>query len=165
MAIITKRVGEYGAISFLVQVRVRGFKPAARTFKVQTTPQQAKADAKTWADAHEKELREAKNRGDVREDVSTVTIAQLITACLDDPNTSGKKSYDHFERLCLWWQNKYGTMRVRDFGVRTLHKARDDLGGKRGPATVNRCLSTMRSVWNWGSPRSTSSRIGYGPGA
>jgi len=53
-------------------------------------------------------------------------------------------------RLCAWWIQEFGRVRCVEFNVLRVREARDKLHTEgRGPATVNRYLSAMRSAWNW----------------
>ena len=48
MATIVKRKGPNGALAFLVQVRIKGFKPAAKTFPATAGAKLARAAAVAW---------------------------------------------------------------------------------------------------------------------
>jgi integrase len=152
MATITRVKGPTGNIAFCVQVRNAKFKSSARTYRVTGREKDAKAAAKAWGEAQEKMLREQLVRGGARHDLPQLTIAGLIKEYKEDPETQALKSFaSDVEPLTDWWINKYGTEKILSFGVLTLHEARRKLHtGKRGPATVNRYLSQMRTTWNWG---------------
>jgi integrase len=152
-AVIREREGANGAVSFTAQVRVKGFKSAARTFRAATKDERKKAqdDAAAWANSLVAELRGQATRGGARRDVTQLTIADLNEAFLQDPKTKAQKSYADTERLLDWWTSKFGNERVLDFGVLKLREeARPKLLQGRGNAATNRYLSALRSAWNWG---------------
>jgi integrase len=135
---VLERDGRYTA-----QVRVKGSDSAGKTF-----PTEAEADA--WAVALVAELRKGK-RDNVRRDITQLTVGDLNRAYLADPDTKAQKSYADTERRIDWWTNKFGAVKITDFGVAILREeARPLLMHKREPATVNRVMSCMRSAWNWG---------------
>lgn len=152
MATYLKRKNGDGSTAILAQVRVRPFKPTARSFP-------DKAAAKAWAEPLEAELIERRTRRDdrtftpkaaVRVDLSALTVGGLIVEFLADPETAALRYFDDLHRLCCWWSQAYGSRRVLAFDVLTIREARESLSKGRGPATVNRYLSAMRSCWNWG---------------
>lgn len=144
MATIQKRSNGDGSTSFVAWVRIGKFKPATRAFST-------RKDALAWASALERELRKRRDEGDpVSRDVTRMTIADLASQFLADPNTKGLRTYDDLERLVLWWVNNYGSERILRFNVLGLREGRGRLEPGRAPATVNRYLSAMRSCWNWG---------------
>lgn len=143
MATITRRKNQDGTTSYLAQVRVTGFKPTSKAFSKQ-------ADAKAWAKALEEDLRKQRQQGATSEDVTRITVAQLIESYLDDPDTAALRYNDSLSLLLAWWSNECGTVRVLDLNVLELRKRRTKLHKGRQPATVNRYFSAMRSCWNWG---------------
>jgi len=134
--------------TFIAMVRLRGFKSVAKSF--------ANRDAaEAWLFATRSELRKQRATGEVRHDVSRMTVGDLIRDYLKDPATTALRSFDNKEELlCRWWLPKYGSKRVLDTSVLVLREAREKLGSDpknpRQSATVNRHLSALRSVWNWG---------------
>jgi len=129
-------------------VRVKPFKPVSRAFT-------SRPEARNWAEDHERELREHRDRGDVNTDLTQLTLAELIQDYLDDSETQKLGSYDDYQRLLSWWKARYGDVRVLGLGARTLRKARSTLQAGREPATVNRYLAALRSCWNWGRATET----------
>lgn len=146
----------------IVQVRIKGYKPAANTFhfakgaptKLQTAGGKrirVPLAAVEWAEALEKELRSEAGRGTPKADLPNLTIGALNKDYLDEPEVKAKKSFEEIQRLIAWWTNNYGGTKVFDFGVQALREARKKLAlGGRGNATINRHLSQMRACWNWG---------------
>jgi integrase len=142
MPTILKRKNGDGSTAYLAQVRIAPFKPAAKTF---TTRKAARA----WAEEQEAILRGERERGSVRPDLATLTLGGLLLEFLADPETTQLKTFDDSHRLCSWWIQQHGTERAVEFGVLQIRGAREKLSKGRGPATVNRYLSALRSAWNW----------------
>ena len=137
-----------GSLSILALVRVPKFKPVSRTFKTQE-------EAEAWAIPRAQELIAQRKQGSVRPSLSTLTVAQLINQYLDDPRTEALGSYEDYADRAHWWRTHYGEVKVLDFGVAVLYEARDKLRSSgrrkaRTAGTVNRHLSVMRLIWNWG---------------
>ncbi len=137
-----KRSGD-GARSFLAQLKVKGFKRVAKSFPT-------KDAAAEWREKMRAELLKQRERGTVRADVSTLTIAQLATEYLADPETKAQKAYNDRAAGIAWWVNHFGSERVLSFNVLKIRDARTRLQPKRANATVNRFLAAMRACWNWG---------------
>ena len=144
MATIQKRKNKDRSVSFVAIVRVRPFRPASKAFGTLDA-------AKTWAKELEEKLRSQRDQGGVREDVTALTVAGLITEFLEDPETQALRYKDSLESLLEWWTTNYGSTKVLQLNVLTLREAREKIRHPgRGPATVNRYLSALRSCWNWG---------------
>jgi integrase len=143
MASFQKRTNGDGSKAVLAWVRIKPFKPASRSFP-------NLADAKTWAKDLEDELRKQRKQGDVRKDLTALTIGDLIKAYLADPETTALNTYDDVERLLSWWINHFGAEKIMAFGAVKLREARDLLRNGRANGTVNRYLSALRSCWSWG---------------
>jgi integrase len=142
MASITKRKNSDGTVSFVAQVRLKGYKPTAKAFR-------DRAAAKSWAVSLEQELAKERDRGEVRPDLATLTLGDVLRGYLADEETKGLKSYADVERHISYWLSKYGNVRIFDFGPLAVRAARDKLRQGREPATVNRIVSALRSAWNW----------------
>jgi integrase len=147
MASYRRYRNEDGTTSVAAQVRIKPFKPIAKSFPT-------KPAAKEWADAKERELREQRKHGADRADLPSLTVKTLVDEFLADSETKALHYSDDLERLCAWWVNDMGATKVADVGVLKLRAARDKLkdGGSktRAPSTINRYLSALRSCWNWG---------------
>lgn len=143
MAYIQRRKNRGGTVSYAAQVKVSPFKPPVKCFA-------SRAEAVEWATALERELKAQRKRGGARADIAKLTVGELITEFLADPETQVLRYLDDLTRLLGWWQNAYASTKCFELGVLTLRAARDKLLTKRGPATTNRYLSAMRSAWNWG---------------
>jgi integrase len=143
VAIVIRKRNKDGSTSYVAQVRLSGFKPAARSFP-------KRAEAEGWADQLERSLRAQRTRGAVRHDLATLTVGRLLLDFLADSETTALRTFDGMHRLCAWWIQEFGRVRCIEFNVLLVREARDMLQAEgRGPATVNRYLSAMRSAWNW----------------
>lgn len=143
MATIRRHRAKDGAVSFTATVRIKPFPPACKTLA-------ARKEVEAWARDLERELRKQRDRGGLRRDVPKMTVAQLITEFLEDPETKGLRYYDSLSLLLAWWTGHYGATKVMELNVLLLREARATLKTGRAPGTVNRYLSAMRSAWNWG---------------
>jgi integrase len=143
MASFQKRTNGDGSKSVLAWVRIKPFKPASKAFPNQ-------AAAKVWAEELEAELRKQRKSGEVRRDLTSLTLAGLIKAYLADPETTALRTYDDVERLLAWWINHMGAEKILGFGAVKLREARDLLRNGRANGTVNRYLGALRSCWSWG---------------
>jgi len=140
---VWERHNKDGSTSYLAVVRIRPFKPASKSFP--TRP-----EARRWADDLVRELTTQRDRGEARQDLTSLTIKGLIEAFLADPETLQLKYFPDLQALLAWWVNHCGGEKVLGFGTVKLREARELLGNGRAPGTVNRYLSALRSCWNWG---------------
>lgn len=148
--------------SILTIVHVKPFGPTSKSFRYsqrkapKRTYDEAKKAAEAWAEPLEKQLKAQRERGNVSPDLASMTISGLIEEYLNDPKIKAIKSYEDYRGKLNWWLPNYGALKTLDFGVRTLRAARTKLqttGRRRktrAGGTVNRHLSVMRRVWNWG---------------
>src|SRR3989338_8729606 len=110
MATISKSKNRDRSVSFIAQVRVRPFKPVAKSFADRNA-------AKTWAEALEKELKAEKDGGAVRPDIATLIVRDLAREYLADEAATSLRSYRSTQERIAWWVNQYGGERVRDLSV------------------------------------------------
>src|ERR1017187_700476 len=143
MASYSKRRNQDRTTSIVATVSIKGFKRTSRAFETREA-------AQVWAEALERELYEQRDRGGLREDAPTLTVATLVKEYLDDPETRALRTYDSIEPLLTWGVDKYGTERVMALNVLTLRAARDRLMPGHAAGTTNRYLSAMRACWNFG---------------
>lgn len=132
-----------GSTSYGAQVRIKPFKPTWQSFPT-------KQAAIAWRDALTATLKKQRDAGGVREDVASLTVAELAKEYLADPETIAQKAYHDRKSGVNWWVNHYGAERVMQFNVLKIRAARDRLQPGRANATVNRHLAAMRACWNWG---------------
>jgi integrase len=140
---VWERKNSDGTTSYLAVVRIRPFKPASKAFPT-------RAEARRWADDLARDLVRQRERGELRTDVTSLTVSGLIEAFLADPETQQLKYYRDLQALLGWWSNHTGAEKILGFGVLKLREAREQLRAGRQPGTVNRYLSALRSCWNWG---------------
>jgi len=126
---------------YRVLIRLKGFPAVSRTFE-------DSGEAIAWGETTRKELAQQRKRGNARPDLPKLTVGDLVKEYLAEPNTKAKRSLPTLAQRLKWWQANYGSLRVLDFGVLTAREARGKLKG--APATINRYLSVIRRVWNWG---------------
>jgi len=132
-----------GSISHVAQVRLKGFKPASKSFST------LKA-ARQWAEDLEGKLKHDREGGHVASDFTQLSLATLARRFLGDPETNALRYHEKLESCLGWWIEQYGSTRVADCGAALLRVARDRLRKDKAPATVNRYLAALRSAWNWG---------------
>ncbi|MDE2295798.1 MAG: site-specific integrase [Gammaproteobacteria bacterium] len=132
-----------GSTTFTAQVRLKGFKPVAKSFETIEA-------AKAWQTTMTAELRTQRERGEVREDLPSLTVKGLIEEYLADPETKALRTFADTERLLDWWISHEGAEKVLGLNVLKLRAARQVLSTGRTAGTVNRYLSALRSAWNWG---------------
>jgi integrase len=141
---VWERKNKDGTTSYLGVVRVRPFDPASKAFPT-------RAEARRWADDLVRELTTKRNSSDVRKDITSLTLKQLVEEYLAEHETKKLRTFDDVERLLGWWVNHFGAEKVLETGPVKLREARDLLHkGGRAEGTVNRYLGSLRSAWNWG---------------
>jgi integrase len=143
MASYARKRNKDGSSSWVAQVRVRGFKPTAKSFEKREA-------AEVWAEDLERELRRDREGGNLSADVTQLTIAKLAREYLADPETQALRYYEKLEAYLGWWIDKYGSTKVLRCGAAILRAARNRLSADKKPATVNRYMAALRSAWNWG---------------
>jgi integrase len=130
----------------LAVIRLKGFKRTSKAFD-------SLSAAKDWAQTTERELRGLRDRGGARQDVTTLTVADLASAYGKDPKVRQLLTIDGIESMIAAWVDEYGTERLRGFGYLHITAMRDKLLGQGlSAARANRYLSAMRRCWNWGNP-------------
>jgi integrase len=141
-----------GTHSALVQLLVEPFARQSKSFCAEDYPSRKDASvaAVQWRDELRTTLIEQRQQGNVRVDLASYTLADLNKSYLADPVTAALAYHAELQRGLAWWDRRYGTCKVLDFGVLQGREARVRLMDGRRPATVNRYLSAQRSAWNWG---------------
>jgi integrase len=127
-------------------VRIKGFNKTSQAFDT-------RRDAKEWAEAEERRLRGLRDRGGARADITSLTLADLVTAFLGDAKVQQRRYFPELKQILATWVDEYGSTRIRGFGFLQIVAFRDkQLGTGLSAARVNRYLSAMRRCWNWGNP-------------
>ncbi len=132
-----------GSVSYDAQFQVKGY---PRAFKAHPTLD----EAIRWYTDTKAELVKQRKAGQVRPDIVTMSLADLNTEYLKDPETVALKDFADRERHLNWWSSKYGATKVLEFGVLQARAARDALIPGRANATVDRYLAAQRAAWNFG---------------
>jgi integrase len=141
---VWERKNEDGTTSYKGVVRVRPFDTATKVFS-------DGAEAAEWAAKLVNELKAKRKSGEVRKDLTSLTIKGLIEEYLDDHETKKLKTFDDIERLLGWWVNHFGAEKILETGPVKLREARALLQkGGRAEGTCNRYLGALRSAWSWG---------------
>lgn len=153
MASIRKRANKDGAVSYRVDVRLKGFPPQRATFKRLT-------DAKKWGQHTESAIRE--NRYFKTAEARRHLLKELIERYINDvlPTKPNAKTQKH---QLEWWQDGIGEHTLADVTPAMITECRDYLlseptrrGRLRSPATVNRYLAALSHAftvavneWGW----------------
>lgn len=82
-------------------------------------------------------LRKQRQAGGVREDVATLTLAELAKEYLADPETKAQNAFHDRANGVQRWVNHYGAGRVMQFNVLKMRAARARLQPGKANATVN----------------------------
>lgn len=128
----------------LAVVRIKGFNRVSQAFD-------SLRDAREWAEATEREMREKRDRGGARRDLATLTVEDLVKGFLDAPKTKQRRYLPELTQILGCWVDQYKAIRLRSFGRLQIGAYRDQLiGSGLSPARTNRYLSAMRRAWNWG---------------
>ena len=154
MAHIEKRLSKKGAITYRVQIRIKGDKPTHATFRRLT-------DARKWAQDTESAIRDGKYFP--IQNARRHTVQQLVTKFVQDILEKGTKRYSTQKNHLKWWETEIGHMTLDKVTSLVISECRDKLsheaisnGQKRKPATVNRYLGTFSTAistavreWGW----------------
>lgn len=159
MATIVRRKNADRTHSYVVTVRISGFKSASKAFHDRDA-------AEEWAEELERSLKAQKQRGGLRHDATALTVSDIITEFKKDPAFAALRSAADANKLLDWWADHYGSVKCRELSVLRLREARELLTSTgermvwnadktarvprpRAPATVQKFLAVMRSCWNW----------------
>jgi integrase len=163
---VYRRTNEDGS-SYVAQVRVKGFKPASETFAAKdfASDLEAIAAAKAWRESYTKKLREERAKRPLRADVSTLTLGQLVSEYLEDPETEKLATVEERARQLAWWTERHGSERAMEFvNAQLLRTARAELLESFGPATTNRYLAAVRKAINFGREAELLPGVVWPPG-
>jgi integrase len=153
MATFTKRTDSTGAVSYKVEVRLKGY-PAQRTTFTRLT------DARKWAQATEAAIREGRHFKTT--EAKKHTLADLVDRYAREVLPS-KKDGAHQGRQLDWWKDQLGAYALADLTPALIAQTRDKLaqeptqrGPTTSPATVVRYLAALSHAftvavkeWGW----------------
>lgn len=150
MAMIRKRKSKDGKIRFQGVIKRAGFPTARATFDKEKA-------ARDWAVKTENDMREG--RYNLTSEADRHTAGEMIRRYLVDvlPKKSTRQRYLQQQTQQLqWWATQIGTYTLGNLSQSILAAARDELGKKHKPATVNRYLAALSHVftvasseWEW----------------
>ena len=134
---------------FGAQVRRAGYPLQTKTFNT-------KRDAKEWAEALERDIRD--RRVDPHRLAQRKTLSDAIDTYL--PRIEGTKNYKDTERLCNWWRKKLGLIALSDLTAISIDIALDTLScadptKNRYLGALSGCLSHVSKApygWLQGNP-------------
>ena len=133
----------HGGTRFLARIRLKGLSSVTKAFDT-------RREAKEWASAEERTLRQQRDRGGIHADATSITIRQLSERFLADPKVRQLKYLPDLEYLIAAWANEFDNLLARNFSRLQVVAFRDKLLAERkGPARANRYLSAMRRCWYW----------------
>lgn len=142
MAYIQKRTAADGAVSYRVQIRIKGNPAESATFDRLT-------DAKAWAAKTEGEIRAGRYFGESKRHTLNELVASYTAAA------SGElKSWADVKRRLDWWCDKAGDELLATITPKRIAALRDELlatpkkrgEGERTGADVNRTLAALSSA-------------------
>jgi len=145
MATIRKRTTPDGVTSYQVQIRKRGSKPVAQTFK-------RLEDAKKWARDAETKIDRGIFFAD--DEATRRTVGEAVDRYLKDVPPG--KDQRNRERHLNWWKAEHGSILLAQLTPALLSQAKTDLKHGRSNATVNRYLAAVSHMltvaereWQW----------------
>lgn len=154
MATISKRIGKDGAISYRVEVRLKGHPRQTATFKRLT-------DAKRWIQSTESAIREGRHFKTTES--KKRTFNDLVERYVKDVLPQKPASYDKQKAQLQWWNERLGDYLLCDVTPALIVQHRDELsntltqyGKPFSPATVTRYLAALSHAfsmaageWEW----------------
>lgn len=147
MAYIQERKSGDGAISYRVQVRLKGH-------PIQTATFERKTDARIWAQQTESAIREGRHFKTT--EAKRHTLKDLIERYCDDYLKRLKSEKDRNRHLD-WWKKELGAYTLADIRPSRIAEAKETLlkeetlrGELRSPGTVNRYLAALSHVFTMG---------------
>ena len=164
MAVIQKRIGRNGAISYRVMIRRKGFAPVYETHKKLTDAKAAARKAETAIDEGTGVIVGAARRHTLGDAIKKFT--ETVIANRDDQST--KRHYQ-------FWTERLGHARLRNITPDMIVAARDHLlktesrlGKPLAPATVKLYIESLSAVFktareDWPSTRSNPHAQQRGP--
>ncbi|MGZ8159770.1 MAG: tyrosine-type recombinase/integrase [Methylobacter sp.] len=154
MATIEKRTTENGDVSFRVKVRLKGYPAQTATFQRLT-------DAKKWAQQTESAIREGRHFKTA--EAKKHTLTEAIERYIKEVLPGKPKSMVHYKIHLDWFNQEIGAYVLADITPALIVQYKNKLlsettprGGLRSPATTNRYLATLSTLfttavndWGW----------------
>lgn len=154
MATIRKRTNKEGAVSYQVQIRLKGYPPETETFNQLT-------HAKRWANQTEAAILEG--RYFKTTEAKRHTLADLIDRYIETVLPRKPKSTPQQKPQLKWWRDEIGYRLLADVTPSLLSECRDKLltqpthqSEQRAPATVVRFMAALSHAftvavneWEW----------------
>jgi len=138
MASIQKRTTADGAVSYRVQVRLKGHPPQTETFPRLT-------DARRWAAQTEAAIREG--RAFPTKAARETTLAEAIGRYRVEI-LPGKRNADQTDRHLNWWASQIGSYALASVTAPIIIECRGRLkAAGKGPATQNRYLAALSHLF------------------
>jgi integrase len=155
MASIQKRTRKNGAVSYRVQVRLKGAPEQRNTFRTKT-------QANQWAQRIEAAIREGRHFPTAES--KRRKVGEAIDRYLRD-YLPRKRSQESPRQQLGWWKEQLGTLPLAQLSSQVILETRDALSAEkigkkqdrqRTPATVNRYVAALSHVlsvayreWGW----------------
>lgn len=151
MAAITKRVTK-GGVRYVVQVRLKGHPPKARTFE-------RKTDARDWAQQFEADIRAG--RVHAEEAFQRHTLGELVEKYMEEVLPGKPAVASSYARHLRWWRDEIGAHILTELEPDDIERSYRKLlaeptpstGRKRSAATANRYLISLSSCLTYGRKR------------
>lgn len=154
MASIQKRVSKSGAVSYRVQVRLKGQPPQTASFE-------RKTDARRWASKIETEMEEGRYFATSR--AKQRTLGDLINRYISDILPRKPRSILAQKTQLEWWRNQLGDQELMSITSDDISSERNTLlkratpqGGTLSPSSVNRYVAALGHAfsvaikeWKW----------------
>lgn len=153
MAVIEKRTGKDGSVSYRAKIRLKGFPPQSATFE-------RKTDAKDWAQETEASIKNGRYFPNAQ--AKKRTLSDLLDLYLKSLKARNPKRYKDVQPLLEWWRKELGHAMLADLRSETLFKSqqklssrtsrRKDEEGKPKPvsnAYVNRYMVALNTALNF----------------
>lgn len=153
MAVIEKRTGKDGSVSYRAKIRLKGFPPQSATFE-------RKTDAKDWAQETEASIKNGRYFPNAQ--AKKRTLSDLLDLYLKSLKARNPKRYKDVQPLLEWWHKELGHALLADLRSETLFKSQQKLSsrtsrrkddeGKPKPvsnAYVNRYMVALNTALNF----------------
>lgn len=147
MATIQKRKNKNNTYSYRVMIRQNdGFPPSSKTFPT-------RQEAKEWGQQEEAHRRQGVSPHHTAKHTFTDLVERYVAIVLP---TKTKNTQD-IRRHLMWWQSKLGKYALHAISPNLIASFRQELaegltpnGTTRTPATVNRYLASLSSLFSYG---------------